>query len=361
MQGIGDIESVTPAATRRSVMRAEVGIVFNTPNDRLWVPRIRQWVATNDAFLNRLGLKPEVTSWRTPPDALAWRAEASGERLVIAIGFDRGDVEDGRELACGEPIVVHSPAKAGAAAITSSSVLNTAPVIACSDITTQLRKSLIRIALRQRRIVVRSPSSDAEMSGYFSLRYKVWKSIGYLRGENARTRTQWEIDFWDRTAVPLCAIAPDGKIMGCLRLISNLGDEEPSYVAKIERLLGKARDPHLSRLFSFQHTPMHPFDVLCEFPGFRAKFRELMQRRTNVAEVGRVAVDPDYRGQCIAEILVDSAVSLAQSRRVACLFLACRDELGPLYAKSGFAPVPGLRSEKFFNIQAPSIIMERWV
>lgn len=361
MQGIGDIESDISAAARRGVMRADIGIVFNTANDRTWVPRIRQWVAGNDAFLNRLGLKPAVTSWRTPPDALAWRAEASGQRLVIAIGFERGDIEDGRDLASGEPIIVHSPAAIGAAAVTSSSVIATPPVVTCRDVTTQLRKSLIRIALRQRKIAVRSPSSDAEMSGYFSLRYKVWQSIGYLRGENARTRTQWEIDFWDRTAVPLCAIAPDGTIMGCLRLISNLGDEEPAYVAKIERLLFRARDPHLSRLFSFQHTPMHPFDVLCEFPGFRAKFRELMQRRTNVAEVGRVAVDPDHRGQCIAEILVDSAISLAQSRRVTCLFLACRDQLGPLYAKCGFTPVPGLRSEKFFNIQAPSIVMERWI
>jgi len=98
-----------------------------------------------------------------------------------------------------------------------------------------------------------------------------------------------------------------------------------------------------------------------EFPGFRAKFRSLVQNRTNVAEVGRVAVDPEHRGHCLSEVLVDTAVSLAESRHISCLFLACHEELSPLYAKCGFQPVVGLRSTKFFNIKLPSIVMERQI
>jgi predicted GNAT family N-acyltransferase len=78
-----------------------------------------------------------------------------------------------------------------------------------------------------------------------------------------------------------------------------------------------------------------------------------------VAEVGRVAVDPDRRGSCISEVLVDTAVSCAEARGVSCLFLACPEQLASLYSKSGFSAVPGLRSSKYLNISRPSIVMER--
>ncbi len=340
-------------------MTVELGVVFGGPNDRLWLPRLREWISSNANFFGKLGVKPVVKSLRSPNEALGWREELPNERVVVAFGFSRRDFERGQAVATGEPIIVQDAATAGANALVSSDVIGTRTVPTRPDITEQLRKSLIRVAIFQRRIEIRSPATDAELSGYFSLRYRVWKEVGYLRDENRDTRVEWEIDFWDRTAVPLCAITPDGKAIGCVRLISNLGAEEPNYVARIQDLLDAAGDRRLRDLFRFQHTPTHPFDVLFEFPGFRAKFRELLRSRTVVAEIGRVAVDPNHRGQCLSEVLVDSAVSLAKSRRVECLLLACHENLGPLYAKSGFEPVAGLRSEKFFNIRVPSIVMER--
>jgi predicted GNAT family N-acyltransferase len=105
----------------------------------------------------------------------------------------------------------------------------------------------------------------------------------------------------------------------------------------------------------------HPFDLLQEFPGFRCHFRALLQARKKPAEIGRVAVDAEYRGLSLSEALVDTAVSFAEAKHVSCVFLACREELGPLYAKCGFEPVNGLKSEKFFNIQLPSIVMQRQI
>jgi len=340
-------------------MRAEVGVLVKTEHDRDWLVRIRQWVVKNNSSLNQLGLSPNVKSLIAPEQAWSWRAEAPDERVVVVIGYSREEIAALQAFVPGEPIIVQDANAPGLAATAAACTKGKRSVAVRGDITPQLRKSLIRIALDQRRIQIRAPESDAELSGYFSLRYKVWKAMGYLREENRQTRANWEIDFWDRTATPLCAVSADGKVVGCMRLISNLGIENPAYVAKIDNLLTRIDDEKLRNLFRFQHIQMHPFDVLFEFPGFWPKFKALLQSRQTMAEVGRVAVDPDYRGHCISEALVDTAVSLAESRRVSWLFLACHEELGGLYEKCGFARVPDLRSEKFFNIELPSIVMER--
>jgi predicted GNAT family N-acyltransferase len=341
------------------VMTVELGVVFGGPNDRLWLPRLREWITSNASFFGKLGVRPVVKPLGSPKEALGWRDELPNERVVVAFGFSHYDFERGKIDASCEPIIVPNNAAVGANALVSPEIVGVRVAATRPDITEQLRKSLIRVALFQKRIEVRAPGTDAELSGYFSLRYRVWKEVGYLRDENKDSQVEWEVDFWDRTAVPLCAITPDGKVIGCVRLISNLGDEESAYVARIQSLLDQAGDRRLKGLFRFQNTPVHPFDVLFEFPGFWSKFRDLLRSRTSIAEIGRVAVDPKYRGRCLSEVLVDSAVSLAKSRGVECLLLACHEELRPLYAKCGFQPVQGLRSEKFFNIQVPSIVMER--
>jgi GNAT superfamily N-acetyltransferase len=128
---------------------------------------------------------------------------------------------------------------------------------------------------------------------------------------------------------------------------------------KIQKLLENVNDPKLHELFKLPNNPQPPFDILFEFPGFGAHFQALIRSRTKLAEIGRVAVDPDYRGKGLSEALVDTAASFAKARQVSCIFLACQERLGPLYAKCGFVAPQGLRSEQFFNIKLPSIVMER--
>src|SRR5262249_55610953 len=294
-----------------------------------------------------------------PDDALRWRAEKPDEHLMVTFGFTRREIESHQSFAisCGEPIIVGDP-DANTNAPASATFLTRETAVTCRDVRPQLRKSIIRSELRKK-VQIRPPCSDAELAGYFSLRYRVWKSIGYLREENKRAHTEWEIDFWDRTAVPLCAITQDGSVIGCARLIRSHGDEEQPYVSNIQNLLNKRNDPTLNDLFRFPNTAQHPFDLLQEFPGFRAHFRALMQARKKPAEIGRVAVQEEYRGQSLSEALVDTAVSFAEAKHISCIFLACREEHGPLYEKCGFEPVNGLRSEKFFNINLPCIVMQR--
>jgi predicted GNAT family N-acyltransferase len=338
-------------------MRIEIGIVSKSPNDREWFLRLRQWITDNRALLERLDVKVVVAQRAALEELLDWRGQQPGARFAVAGGFGRGDVELAHSsgIPSGEPIIIAArrgdhPVVAGTA-----SFLDRAVVVTCTDVIAQVRKSLIRAALRKR-IEIRKPRSEQELSSYFALRYKVWKSVGYLRSENP---TKWEIDIWDRTAVPLCAVDSNGMVVGCARLISSSGDEEPANVSRIEKLLDHAKDAELSKQFEVSRRMQQPFDLLEEFPEYRRHFRSLIQCRANVAEVGRVAVDPDRRGRCISEALVDTAVSCAEARGLSCLFLACHEQLASLYSRCGFSAVPGLRSDKFFNIQLPSIVMER--
>src|SRR5262249_24952416 len=155
----------------------------------------------------------------------------------------------------------------------SASVLVACNAIYCSDIAAQIRKSLIRNALLRKGIAIRHPASEADLAGYLALRYTVWKAIGYLRDECKLSRVEWEIDYWDRSAFPLCAFSPKGRVIGCTRLIQNLGDEQPAYVALFQKLLGAANDPVLNKLFQYPKVPTHPFDVLFQFPGFGREFK----------------------------------------------------------------------------------------
>jgi len=339
-------------------MPAEIGVACNTAHDCAWLARLREWMTT-DAEAPRKLIKAQVTPMASPEDALSWRANQPQERLVVTIGYSRREIESCSHFGptAGEPIIVGNPSAAEGNSC-SSSFIGGAPLIDCADVRPPIRKSLIRMALRSR-VQIRPPSSDQEYAGYFALRYRTWKAIGFLRDDNLRTKTEWEVDYFDRNAVPLCAIGQDGKVIGCVRLIRSLGNEEQPYVSRIQALLDGVDDPKLKALYRFPNAAQQPFDVLCQFPGFRAHFRELMQKGIRLAEIGRVAVDAEHRGQFLSEALVDTAVSFAEKRCASRIFLACRVELGPLYERCGFAAIPGLRSERFFHIQVPSIVMER--
>lgn len=341
-------------------MSIEIGVVFNRPNDRLWLLRIREWARDNDALTRKIGAIPSITPINSTNDALEWRAERPDERLVTMIGFrpNQITVPDEFVQGGGQPLIVSDPDWEGPDTSVPGRFPNITGAIFCRDIIPVLRKTLIQMALR-RKFEIRPPQNEAEFIGYFSLRYQVWKQSGFLRSECEKTTQKWEVDFWDRTALPLCAIAPNGNVIGCVRLVKTHGAEEEPYVSKINEILLRASDPVLIDLFKFPNVPTEPFDILFEFRGFRAYYRKLLRARLRVAEIGRVVVHPDYRGQSLSEVLVDTAISAAQSSAFSWLFLACRMELVPLYELSGFRSIPGLTSEKFINIPIPSVVMER--
>ena len=346
----------TPEAT------LTIGVVWKRPHDRLLLVRLREW-AIQQAASRKLPFDLTIQSLPSVAEALDWRAESMAKRLIVAAGFGGHELGSLQiDTSRHEPVLAVPSDSLARAALPSATFLNVPSVLECDQDTLlkQLRKSILRSVLRSR-IVIRSPLTDAEISEYFALRYRVWESVGFLRSRNLESKLKWEVDHADRTSVPLVAISAEGRIVGCTRLVRSFGREEPYYVSHIQALLDRTCDSTLSALFRYPHSMAHPFDVLEAFPGFRMQFKVLMTDKVEVGEIGRVAVDAEYRGQSIAEAVVDTAVSLAQRRGVGCIFLACHEAMRSLYAKCLFRPVEGLRSDTFLNIQLPSIVMNRYL
>lgn len=58
------------------------------------------------------------------------------------------------------------------------------------------------------------------------------------------------------------------------------------------------------------------------------------------AEVSRVIVAPEHRGEGLGEVLVDSLLSLARLQRLQVLFLACHMNLQGFYERVAFTCYP---------------------
>src|SRR4051794_39417091 len=124
-------------------MTGEIALVWNRPNDRLWLIRLREWTAANGQFLNKLGIKALVQAFNSPNDALSWRAELPNERLVVTTGFSRDEIEASQKstVSGGEPIIVRDPNAARLGTNASASFLSTETMVSCLDVEPQIRKS----------------------------------------------------------------------------------------------------------------------------------------------------------------------------------------------------------------------------
>lgn len=170
-------------------MSFEIAIVPTRPSDLDWVPKLRHWLELNGALLQKLRIDVSVKSIATPNDALDWLAESPGGRLMLIFG-GRDDVNSlvNFDFHSGGRIIVGDRSnRQHAVNGTTASVVDKDDCISIyNKITTRIRKSLIRAAIQQKQIDIRTPSSPSELSGYFSLRYRVWDEMGYLRQENKR-------------------------------------------------------------------------------------------------------------------------------------------------------------------------------
>ncbi len=221
-----------------------------------------------------------------------------------------------------------------------------------------LRKSLVRLKARAQRYTIRRLQSESDFRDYATLRYCVWESLDYLAAHKV-TSTRWELDYTDRTALPLGLFAQDGQMAGCVRLVG--GREVPHCVSTLQHLLCHQADGNINANLQFPNRFTHPFDVLKVFPGFASYYRQLITQHISHGELSRVIVHPDHRGKGLGEVLVDSLISLAREEQVARLFLACRVEHQGFYQLSGCSAIPNLTSHRFGAISAASLAMHREV
>jgi GNAT superfamily N-acetyltransferase len=221
-----------------------------------------------------------------------------------------------------------------------------------------LRKAVLSLQLRGS-FTVRPILTPADFEAYFALRYEVWRELDYIPRHRLSEHIPWEVDYADRTSFPIGAFAGD-ELVGCARLVMELGKETPC-VKVIGDLLMRRADPVLLRNFQYPCFLSHPFDLLQSFPAFHAYYKRLLIEGAGKAEVSRVIVRPNRRRCGLGELLVDMLVAIARGHGIARLFLACAEDTAPLYQRSNFTMLPDMRTERFVNVNAPAIAMERVV
>ena len=333
-------------------------VTCRNPNDMESMRLLKKWTSS-PVECHYHHLIAQIRALPSLQQAVKTYISSQGNTILLTLGYELSDVKslledyppDDRE-----PVIVAQPSNERHS-LPSASLLTNDSAIRTSDIQMALQKACVRLRMRSLG-TIRELGSEQDMEAYLKLRHDVWRQEGHLDGKPTPD-TPWEIDYTDRTAYPIGAFNEHGIILGCCRLVRELGKESHKHLMLIHSLLSRSSDPELLQSFKPPVIMHHPYDILEAFSGFRSYYRKLLTRGTKVGEVSRVIVSPDYRGLGIAEALIDSLVTVASSKKISVLFLACENKTADLYRRCGFEEVPGLSSSHFINIKRPSIVMER--
>jgi ribosomal protein S18 acetylase RimI-like enzyme len=335
-----------------------VEVVCQKPSDHQYLNKIRHWWAQkqrSNLFANS-SMRIEIAN--STGGAFNRFQHFSGGRFLVAAGPQKSEIlsEVNKDfLRSFDAIIWLSRSSSVRRQLFDRSVIGNLEFFDVNDPVPALRTAVLRYLTKSRIRVLNKPS---EYEDYFRLRYKVWSEVGYISASARNTRSKMELDFSDRTAIPIGYFTEDGAMAGCARLVREIGEEDDERVSVMAEIIRGVKDPLLARNFEYPEKLSHPFDILEAFPGFRKYYKHLVVHRISKAEVSRVIVDKQHRRNGIAEALVDHLVEIARSRGISTLFLACPSSLSNLYKDVGFCAVEGLAADKFLHIQVPSIVMD---
>ncbi len=237
----------------------------------------------------------------------------------------------------------------------NSSLLVDTRIIAVHNTLPALNKSVLRKYF-QKIITIRELSGENDFQQYFRLRYKVWNEMGYLPAHKQCTKSQFELDYTDQTALPIGIFNKKNQLIASARLVFPAG-RECVHVPLIKSMIENAEDEQLEKMFTYPAALRHPFDLLECFHGFNEYFAKLVRCGVRSAEVSRVIVAPEYRHSGLGEVLVDSLISVARKEQLQHLFLACKKEHRDFYEQCGFNIIKDIESESFADIKHPAIAM----
>lgn len=239
--------------------------------------------------------------------------------------------------------------------IPNSSFLSDTCTISVQNTLPAIHKSILRKHF-SKIIKIRTLQSEDDFCQYFKLRYQVWSEMGYLPADKQCTKSQFELDYTDRTALPIGIFNQNQELIASARLVFPAG-RESHHVSLIKKMIAATSDEQLKGNFNYPKTLKHPFDLLECFCGFNEYFARLVRKSIRNAEVSRVIVAPEYRCSGLGEVLVDSLISMALHEQLQLLFLACKKEHQSFYEQCGFKTVEGIASDRFADIDQHSIAM----
>jgi predicted GNAT family N-acyltransferase len=263
-------------------------------------------------------------------EALLSACQCPDKFILIPLGYRKSDVVDrlNDELLRKLEIIIRPPRpglKPELDELPNASLLEDRHIVNVQDPLPALRKSLLRLRFRDR-IRVRELKSEDDFRQYFSLRYRVWRQMGYLPPDQDCPASRWELNFTDRAAYPLGVFTPEGTLIACARLVFPLG-QDSHHLRLIHKLVAATGDPKLAANLERPKGLRQLLDLLDSFPGFHEYFKRLIRSNVRAAEVSRVIVAPEHREQGLGEVLVDSLLSLASQRQLQVLFLAATSGL----------------------------------
>jgi predicted GNAT family N-acyltransferase len=353
------LSRILPAAVARPAVRA---VVVDKERARSEVLRqLRAWTVEGrpEACRNLVG---EIVETSSIAEALAELSRDLENTILVASGYLHAELRDlvPEEIWSAAEIIVDGDEMIeGVEIFPTASVIPKSGVVITRHPIAAFRKKLLRRWVSSF-AEVRQVETPDDLEAYFAFRFTEWNSRDFIPEERKSAKASLEIDVTDRTALPLGLYKKERggeRLIGCIRLVRETGEEDPSYIRAVEALIRRKRDPVLYRAFGVPYQYALPFDLLEVFPEFQDFYAEIVRDRRRAAEISRVIVDPRERGKALGEILVDTAISRAEQESIHVLFLACREELKGLYQRCGFAELEGVWCKQFLSIKVPSIVM----
>lgn len=325
--------------------------------------RIKKW-------LQQQTIEVDVAELETTPETACAKIQElvtknSGQAgLLIPLGFEEDELASAGDLADLIEVVSFRLNFDREPSPPNASLLNSAHAVTDMEhLDEALRKACIRLWAKLKGVRVREVRDD-ELDAYFRLRYEVYKPLNFIPPHLDAAESGWELRFSDRWSIPLGAFMQE-DLIGCGRVVSVYGSVT-NCEARITRLLEGRDDPVLARCWEIPRELPHPFDLLAPFSAFEDYYRELVMAKVRKAEVSRIIVKPEHRGEKLrghglGEVIVDSLITEVERRDLQLLFLACQERHAEFYARCGFTAIPGMKCDRFGDFPVPAIAMERWL
>jgi predicted GNAT family N-acyltransferase len=196
---------------------------------------------------------------------------------------------------------------------------------------------------------IRILEDEDELFLSLRLRFEVYGALGYLKYVSA---ARLEIDEYDRYAVPFGAFDERGRLVGTLRLVTDR--LQVRHARMLERVLAGQRDSGLAALSSRRRRYAMP-SIVSEEIGARLAAANRPGR--SLHELSRTIVTPDMRGSGVSRALMEFGLAQASMQSHVMLVGGCLPVHVPMYAKYGYAPLPGAGLRHFDSVEQLAVVV----